>query len=398
MSMLALTRAAVLDCTGAPPIASATVLVENGKIAAITPGTEYAVPNAARVIDLTGMTILPGMINTHDHLTAPDPEDPLIDHAAEYKVRMTSSVQYRQTFALRYGPQELRDGVTTIRILGEKDGMDFAYKEAFDRDLVWGPRILPSGPAIATSAQYHGTAISTMADGEDGVRAAVRRNAFNGAKVIKLLVSGGRKAGVPRNMTISHFTPQEIRAAIDEAHTYNIKVTAHLNGGLGVKYVVDAGIDGIEHGMDMTDDELDAAARANVVIGMTLLWHCTDIYRRALGGDQTAVLDQYVRRIYQSGATIVAGNDHCHQNHGLARQVALLAEFGVPPMIALQAVTRNAALACGIAAERGTLAEGLDADIIAVPGNPVDDVGLMADVRMVMKAGRIYHGIGADQP
>jgi imidazolonepropionase-like amidohydrolase len=386
----ALVGAAILDCTGSPTLAEGVLVTDGNKIAAVGPKTQVAIPADAEVVDIAGLTLLPGLINTHDHLSAPDPEDPLIDHAVEVQLRSTSSVQYRHTFALRYGQQELRDGVTTIRILGEKDFLDLGYKESFDRGLVPGPRILPSGPAIATSAQYHGVAISVVADGPEGVRAAVRRNVVRDAQVIKLLITGGRKAGVPKRLMKSHFTREEIHAAIDEAHKFDVKVTAHCNGGIGVEHAVEAGIDGIEHGNYLSDRELEMVVRAGTYVGLTLLWHFTEVYRKVLG-DQREEIEQYVRRLRAAGAKMVVGNDHCHQDHGLVRQIVMLTDFGLPAMDAIQTATRHAAIACGVDETLGTLEVGKYADVIAVPRDPLKDITALRDVRMVMKDGAIQH-------
>jgi imidazolonepropionase-like amidohydrolase len=397
--LIALTGADVIDGSGGDVLRDGAVLVEGQRIVGIGRRADVAIPEGATVMDLSGTCLLPGLVNAHDHLSAPDPEDPLLDHAAEIKLRSTSPVTYRMSFAFRYGQQELQDGVTTIRILGEKDGLDADYRDAFERGLVPGPRIITSGPAIRTSAQFHASAISVVADGPDEVRRAVRRNILADAQVIKLIVSGGRRAGVPRNMTTSHFTAAEIAAAIDEAHTFGVPVTAHLNGGPGVHQVLDAGIDGIEHGMELTDQELDRAVAAGATIGLTLLWHVTSIYRRALGGDQTDVLAAYVSRLARAGARMVLGNDHCHQGGGIARQMILLREYGVPAMRVLTIATSEAAATCGVADRRGVLRPDMDADIIAVGGDPIEDMRVMQDVRFVMKAGAVHRRDGfAVQP
>jgi imidazolonepropionase-like amidohydrolase len=388
---IVLVDADIVDGTG-QVIRDGVVIVEDGHIRAVGRRADVAIPEEATRISLPGTSLLPGLINAHDHLSAPDPEDRLIDHAAELKLRLTSSLAYRMTFALRYGQQELDDGVTTIRILGERQGLDADYRDAFDRGLVPGPRIITSGPAIATSAQFHASAISVVADGADGVRQAVRRNILADAQVIKLIVSGGRRAGVPRNMTTTHFTAAEVAAAVDEAHHFGLKVTAHLNGGSGVAQVLDAGVDGIEHGMELSDEELERAVAADTTFGLTLLWHVTDIYRRALGGDQSEVLAAYVSRLYQAGARMVLGNDHCHQGGGIARQMILLREFGVPAARVIAIATAEAAVACGVGDRRGTLRPGMEADIIAVGGDPMDDMRVMHQVRFVMKAGRVHRG------
>jgi imidazolonepropionase-like amidohydrolase len=368
--------------------------VSGTKIEAVGPRSSVRVPPDAEVVDLRGRTLMPGLINTHEHLGMPDPEDPrVLDYAAEARILATSSPQYRHTWAMRYGPQELRDGVTTVRILGERDFIDVGYKEAFDRDLVPGPRVLVSGPAIINSASTHGVNVGTIADGVEAVRAAVRKNVYRDAKVIKLFLSGGRRAGVPKHLTTSFFTREEIHAAIDEAHKFDVKVTAHLNGGVAVRHAVEAGIDGIEHGMEMSDQELELVARAGTFIGVTLTWHMSRLYTNLLG-DQHDNIDRYVKRLRQAGAKMVVGNDHIHADFATARQLKLLVDCGVPPMDALLMATRDAAIACGVGDQLGTLEAGREADVIAVGGDPIKDIGALRDVQMVMKAGRVYSGLG----
>jgi imidazolonepropionase-like amidohydrolase len=324
----------------------------------------------------------------------PDPEDArVLDYAAEARIFATSSPQYRHTWAMRYGPQELRDGVTTVRILGERDYIDVVYKEAFDRDFIPGPRVLVSGPALINSASTHGMNVGVIADGVDAVRTAVRRNVNRDAKVIKLFLSGGRRSGVPKFLTTSFFTESEIRAAIDEAHNYGVKVTAHLNGGPAVRYAVEAGIDGIEHGMEMTDEELELVAKAGTYVGVTLTWHVSRLYKDLLG-DQSAQIEHYIRRLRESGAKFVVGNDHIHADFATARQLAVLVQYGVPPMDALAASTREAAIACGVDSIVGTLEVGKEADVIAVGGDPLGDINALRKVDLVMKAGYVYCGLG----
>jgi imidazolonepropionase-like amidohydrolase len=386
--------ATAIDCTGAPPIKDAVVLVSGKKIEAVGPKGKTAVPSDATVVDLAGMTVLPGLINTHDHLGLPDPEDPLLDYTAEARLLHSANGQYRQTFALRYGAQELRDGVTTVRILGERDFLDVGYKETFDRDLAPGPRVITGGPAIATSAQFHGTWVTVVADGPEALRAAVRKNIVQDVKVIKLVVSGGYRQGVPKGLTACYFTREELHAIMEEAHKFDVKVCAHLNGGIGVDWGIEAGLDGVEHGMNLTDRELEIVAKSDAYIGLTTGWFFTPLYKKLLG-EQRAEVEKQVRRIYKSGAKIALGNDEVHQDHGMARQMILLVECDVPAKTVLEIATRQGAIACGVDRERGTLTAGLDADVIAVGGDPLADMRVMRDVRMVMKGGKIYHGVGA---
>ena len=393
----ALVGGTIIDCTGGGPVPDGVLITDDEKIAALGRRADVAVPEDAQVVDVTGMTILPGFINTHDHLGLPDPSDPVLDYAAEARLLHTSSGQYRQSFALRYGEQELRDGVTTVRILGERDYLDLDYKDTFDRDLSPGPRVIPSGPAVATSAQFHGTWVSVVADGPEGLIAAVRRSVVRDVKVIKLVMSGGYRQGVPKGLTTCYFSREEIRAVIDEAHKFDVKVCAHLNGGIGVDWSVEAGIDGIEHAMELSDRELELVAASDAYIGVTSGWFGTDLYRRLLG-DRSEIVAGKLRRMYDSGAKIALGNDEVHADHGMARQMILLAEIGISPMEVLQIATRHGAIACGVADRRGTLEPGYDADVIALGGDPLADMTATRDVRMVMKAGRIYFGLGHTPP
>jgi imidazolonepropionase-like amidohydrolase len=377
---------AILDCTGAPLLTDGVIVVDGEKITAVGRRGEIQVPPDARVTDMTGRVLMPGMINMHEHLAQPDPDDPLLDYPRE-KNTTKSSAQYLHTFAVRYGRQELMDGVTTVRCCGEKEGIDFGYKHAFDRDLVPGPRVIPSGPALCT-APSHGLIISTVVNGADSARAAVRANVAQGAQVIKMFVSGGTTLGVPFHLTKSFLTREEIHAAIEEAHKFDVRVTAHLNGGPGVKYGIEAGIDGIEHAFLLSDEELDLVVKSRTPVTLTLLWYFTGYFRDL--GTQHEHVARSVRRIYDAGARIVLGNDCLHADHALARQVDYMTQFGVPPMEALLMATKYAAEACGLEKQRGVLKPGYDADVIALGGDPLKDIKALKDIRMVMKAGKVY--------
>jgi imidazolonepropionase-like amidohydrolase len=389
--------ATIIDATGARPIADGVLIVDGDRITAVGPRAGTTIPGDAIVHDLAGRTLLPGLVNTHDHLGLPDPSDTSLDYAAEARLLHSSPGEYRQTWALRYGAQELRDGITTIRILGERDYLDLNYKETFDRDLAPGPRVIPSGPAIATSAQFHGTWVSVIADGVEDLRAAVRRSVVRDVKVIKLIMSGGRRQGVPKGLTTCYFSREEIHAIIDEAHKFDVKVCAHLNGGIGVDWSIEAGIDGIEHAMVLSDHELELIARSGTYVGLTMGWHFTELYRKLLG-DQRDNVEREVRRLWGAGVKMGLGNDEVHHDHGMARQMILLTEFGVPNKDVVEIATRHGAIACGVEATVGTLEVGKLADVIAVPGDPLEDMRVMRDVEVVMKGGRIYHGLGQPLP
>jgi imidazolonepropionase-like amidohydrolase len=390
----ALVNADILDCTGADPIRKGVLLVDGRRIAAVGPRDRTNVPPDAEVIDLAGATLMAGMINTHDHLGHGDPYDPLLDYPAYKKTRLQPGLvtaAHRHTFAVKYGRQELKDGVTTIRIAGERDFGDLYYKEAFDRGMLPGPRIIPSGPSLCTEIS-HGKVCSVVVNGVDQVRAQVRTNIAAGAQTIKLFISGGRTLGVPYHLTTSFFTREEIHAAIEEAHKFDAKVIAHLNGGIGVDWGLEAGLDSVEHGFELSDHELELVVKNRVPVSLSLLWHFTPSYRANLG-DQSENVKNTVRRLYDAGVRLTVGNDACHGEHGLAKQLEHLVRFGIPPMDAIHTATKTAAAACGLEDSRGTLEVGKDADVIAVGGDPLADISCIQDIRMVMKEGRIYEGL-----
>jgi imidazolonepropionase-like amidohydrolase len=386
--MKAYVNARILDCTGAPMVANGVLLIDGEKIAAVGPSDRVPTPPDAEVHDMKGQTLMPGLINTHDHLGHGDPYDPLLDYPTYKRTRLGLGAPYRHTFAVKYGRQELRDGVTTIRIAGERDFGDLAYKDAFDRGMLPGPGIIPSGPALCTELS-HGKVCSVIVNGADQVRSQVRTNIAAGAQTIKLFVSGGRTLGVPYHLTTSFLTREEIHAAIEEAHKFDVKVIAHLNGGIGVDWGLEAGLDGIEHGFELSDHELELVVKARTPVSLSLLWHFTPSYQQNLG-DQSENVRKTVRRLYDAGVRLTVGSDACHSQHGIAKQLELLVRFGIPPMDAIYTATKTAAEACGIDGSRGTLEAGKDADLIAVDGDPLADITAIQDVRMVMKHGRVY--------
>jgi imidazolonepropionase-like amidohydrolase len=385
----AIVGGSIIDGTGRAPVEDGVLVIDGEKIAAIGRRPDVAVPADARVIDASGQTVMPGMINAHEHLAQPDPDDPLADYAAE-KDTTKAAAQYLHTYAVRYGRQELRDGVTTVRILGEKEGIDFVYKQAFDRDLVPGPRVIPSGSALST-ANSHGSLISTIVSGADSARAAVRDDIAAGAKVIKLFISGGRTMGVPHHLTTSFLTREEIHAAIEEAHKFDVPVTAHLNGGIGVNWALEAGMDSIEHASDLSDAELDLVARSGAWVCLTLLWAFARLpYYQQLGSKVFETVSRRAIRLRDAGVKLALGNDGCHQDHGMARQVDLLTQFGFKPMDTIVMATRSGAEICRVADRVGTLQIGRDADVITVEGDPLKDAKALREVRTVIKAGKLY--------
>ncbi|MCZ7570487.1 MAG: amidohydrolase family protein [Ardenticatenaceae bacterium] len=384
----ALVGGMILDATGAPPVSRGTLVINGDKIEAVGQKDDVPIPPDSEIIDAHGLTLMPGLINTHDHLAHPDPTDPLTDYQTEYARLEEDPDRDLFPYAIRYGRQELLDGVTTVRVVGQRGGVDFRYKRAFDSNLAPGPRIIPSGAAINST---HGTAerLGVLADGVDAVRKAVRQNLRDGAQVIKIFLTGAYRSGVAYHLTTPMFSREEITVAVEEAHRFGVKVIAHAFGGPSVRWAVEAGIDSIEHADLITDDDLDLIVSRGTYIGLTLLWFFTDLYRKRTPEKAEAAV-QTVRRFHEAGAKLVLGGDCIHGDHAMVRHLEILTQCGISPMNAVLIGTKRGAEACGIAERRGTLEVGKDADIIGVRGDPLEDISALRNVRLVMKGGEIY--------
>jgi imidazolonepropionase-like amidohydrolase len=376
----------VFDATGAPPLADGVVIIEGERISAVGPRAQ--VSPGAEIISAEGMYVLPGLIDAHQHLGHWDPMEPGIDfNEAWERTRRDEPSNYELLLlSVRHGRHELRNGVTTLRILGEKGFIDAEYRRAFDADVVPGPRVLISGPGLTTS-HGHGREAGVVVDGVDEVRRAVRTNIRAGADWIKLFATGG---GSTAPLTC-FFSLEEIRTAIAEAHEAGKKVAAHAMGGKVIRQLVEAGVDSIEHGGYLTDEDVQLIRERGVWLVFTNSWYFHDAYiQRFPFGDSRAIAREQVQKAYNAGLKIAVGADCFHYDHSLAWEIELLVRCGVSPKDALLMATKNGAELCGLQDKIGTLEAGKQADIILVAGNPLADIRALREIRLVIKAGKIY--------
>ena len=402
--MTVLRGATLIDGTGAAPVRDATVVVQDGRIESITGGGAPP-PASPDVIDAKGLTILPGLIDCHDHLAF---------HGYELAARwgLSEPASTRSVRTSRVIERTLAAGYTTVRDAG---GLDAGFRAAVDEGLLRGPRLLTAiaiispvggiGDRVSPSGHEclvpHDPALPTgVANGIEDVRRVVRTMIRAGADVIKCATTGGASSRAGHGPSDPAFNLDEMRALVDEAHAQGRKVMCHALGGSGLRLALEAGVDSIEHGCYLDEDpELIAMmAERGIVLTPTLLVY--EYHRESKAPhvrERARALQEHhresIRRALAAGVRIVAGTDaggHGHPPN--AGELPLLVAAGLTPMQAIQAATGWAAACVGLERDIGTLEKGKRADLIAVAGDPLADVGVLADVqriRLVLKDGAV---------
>jgi imidazolonepropionase-like amidohydrolase len=386
-----LRAAALFDGVSSALLAEPSVAVADGVITAVH-GPAEPVPADAHVVDLPGVTLMPGLVDAHLHLCFDATSDP-IGHLAQ-----ADDDTLREQMA-RAARRALRAGVTTVRDLGDRGYLALDLR---DRSAAIGegplPAIVAAGPPITTPGG-HCHFLGGAASGKAALRAAVRERAERGVDVIKVMASGG-------NMTpgsLAHepqFAAESLRTIVDEAHCHGLPVTAHAHSAQSIADAVTVGVDGIEHATFMTADGVDAPealiraiAAQRIAIGWTV--------GRDPGPDEPvypqiasrmASLGAARRLLYESGAVLVAGSDAgvspAKPHDVLPYAPEDLAAAGMSPAEVLWTLTSRSAQACGLGHRKGRIAPGFDADILAIDGNPLADPAAIRRLRAVYAGGQ----------
>ena len=390
METLVLVGASLIDGSGAEPVRGRAVVVEGDRITQVV--DDARAPRGRR-IDLSGCTLLPGLINCHVHLCFGAEADP---------VRVMKDEPHALTAlkVLRRAQETVEAGVTTVRDLGGRDYAEFAVRRAVTDGLFPGPRILAAGRPVCMTGG-HGNSIGREADGPDDARKAVREQLKAGADVIKLIATGGvMTPGVEPGSP--QLTFEEMRAAIEEATKAGRRTAAHAQGSTGIADAIEAGITTIEHGIFLTDEIIAAMKRKGVFLVATLAAPAAI----SAGGLAAGIPDYMVRksdavvtahvasfrRAHEAGARIAAGADSgtpLNPHGSLLPELELMVKYGMTPLEAIRSATAVAAEAIGLGGETGRLAEGHAADLLAVSGDPAERIGALGDVRLVLARGAI---------
>jgi imidazolonepropionase-like amidohydrolase len=399
---IAVRAARLIDGTGAPPLLDAVVLIDGERIVAV--GSGLAVPPDARVIDLGGATLLPGLIDLHTHLT-----DSGSMHWEEVLLKTTPG--QAAIYGVRNALATLRAGFTTCRDMGPTwPYVDVDLRTMIDEGVVPGPRLQVSGNYISAtggagdarqfSIYVDVPIVRNLADGPDEVRKAARTNFKHGADFLKILATGAvLSRGIPPGA--QQYTDEELRAAVEVAEQWGRFVAAHAHGADGIKAAVRAGVRTIDHGT-MADAEAIALMKESgtylaltmyvgdyiIADGAAMGIPASEIEReRALAGMNEALF----RAAFEAGLPLPFATDAGVFPHGLnAREFAARARGGEQPMHAIEAATRVAAEAIGWDDRVGTVAAGKYADLIAVSGDPLADITELERVVWVMKGGYVH--------
>jgi len=391
---VAVTAAHMLDVVSGRTIDNPVVVVTDGHVVAAGAG---AVPAGARRVDLPGMTLLPGLIDMHVHLTS------------DASIRGYRKFGYTDNFWTVVGVANakttLEAGFTTVRNVGSKDFEDVALKQGIDAGEVPGPRIIPAAYAIGATGGHCDSASlppsydrkeASIVDSPDAARAKVRWLRKYGAQVIKVCATGG-VFSTGDAVGAQQLTLDEMKAIADEAHMLGMKVAAHAHGDDGIRTAILAGIDTIEHASLASDATIALAKAHGTVFDMDIY---NDDYILATGtsnGTSQESLDkekaiglkqrQTFARAVKAGVKMAFATDAGVYPHGTnARQFATMVTWGMTPLQAIQAATVGASDALA-RPDVGGLAVGQWGDMIAVTGDPLHDVTLLQNIQVVIKGG-----------
>ncbi|HEY7754472.1 MAG TPA: amidohydrolase family protein [Steroidobacteraceae bacterium] len=396
----------LIDGVADSPRERVTIVVDGNRITAVEPGFRAAGAGDS-VVDLSGATVLPGLMDMHVHLTS--------EHSRRSELDNVKKGEAERAFdSVVYAERTLLAGFTSVRNLGDQWGVSIALKRAVEQGKVKGPRVFTSGRSIATRGGHADASnswgpflysedprLDTVCNGPDSCREAVRRRYQDGSDSIKITATGG-VLSIAKSGTAPQFTDEELAAVVSTAHDYGMKVAAHAHGTEGIKRAVRAGVDSIEHGTFMDDEAMRLMRQKGTHYVPTISagrWvydkaqdpgYFNELVRPKALAVGPQIQDTFAKA-WRAGLTIMFGTDCGVCEHGTnAREFAYMTEAGMPAMAAIKSATMVPATYLEVADRLGSVETGKLADIIAVPGNPLEDISVLQRVTFVMKDGVIY--------
>ena len=399
--VVALRAGRLFDSNSGRMLTAQVVLIRGGRIIEVGPADRIALPPGAEVLDLSRATVLPGLIDAHTHLFLTGES-----HGRYEEQLLKESWQYRTLEAAVNARRDLEAGFTALRDLETEGAMysDVDVRNAIHRGLIPGPRLQVVTRALSTTGGYPLEGYSPEVPVPSGVeivdspwaaRLAVREQIKYGADLIKIYSTHRfRFAPDGRLVSIPTFTLEEIQAIVDEAHRQGVKVACHAYGGPGLHNCIEAGVDSIEHGLDLDEEALRQMVAKGIYYVPTLYVYEFEPQEdlEATGGktSRARIHEASFRRAVASGVKIAFGTDAGPFPHGTqAREFEFMVRFGMTPARAIQAATSSAAELMGWQDRIGSLQEGKFADLIAVSGDPLADITELERVKFVMKGGVI---------
>ena len=407
----------LLDRPGQAPRRNVSVVIRDGRVHSVengfvpVPAGTSTVTRGVTIIDLKDRFVLPGLIDSHVHLTS--------DRAGQEGAlaRFTDRPAYAAYEAAWNARKTLDAGFTTVRNLGSGDGVTLALRDAIRNGWTVGPRIVDAGSGISATTGHgdptlgfredlhEALAEGNLCDGPEECRRAVRRQISLGADVIKIMTTGGVNSRIGLGLGAQMFD-DEVKALVDTAKLYGKKVAVHAHGADGLKMALRAGADSIEHGTLIDDESIRLFKRSGAYYVPTL--STVNGYLERIATNPNAyspevrekidwriqITGAALRKAVPAGVKIAFGTDAGVSKHGRnADEFELMVKHGMTPATAIHAATVNAADLLGLSKEIGTLEPGKRADLIAVAGDPLRDVTVLKRVGFVMKDGKVHKDV-----
>jgi imidazolonepropionase-like amidohydrolase len=393
----------LIDVEASEVLTERSIVIENDEIVAVEAG--YV--DGETVIDLRDATVMPGWIDMHVHIASQTSPDRQLEG-------FTLDPQDAAYRSVPYAEVTLMAGFTTVRDLGTSHGLAQSLRDAIAQGHVVGPRIFTAGKSIATTGGHADPSngrsralaedpgpMEGVVNSTDGAWKAVRARYKEGSDLIKITATGGVLSQAKSGQN-PQFRVEEVEAIVAAARDYGYRVAAHAHGTEGMKRAVLGGVDSIEHGTFMTDEVIRLMKREGTWYVPTILagrfvgekaqepGYFSEVVRPKAAAIGPQIQDTFARA-YEAGVKIAFGTDTGVSPHGDNwREFAFMIESGMPPMEAIVSATRSAAELLDQSERLGSIAPGKLADVIAVPGDPLDDVSQFGKVHFVMKNGKVY--------